>query len=222
MNKLTYSKKLLVLVLVSIIVFIVLVLTFLIFISSSKSKPSDSNSFTIEPNPGSILPLDTKSVFTLTASKPLTKNDKIDLKEQLVSSESSTKASFSTQIEPGNKTIILTLNSLPVPLSIYTVTVEDTSSNTQLFLASFTTDQPAPTPISSNNPNLAKYLPYETTNYKFSYDQSQNLYIFNFKYDSVSSVPSLDQYNQAKSDALNFIKSKGINPTSVVVDWRHS
>ena len=72
-----------------------------------------------------------------------------------------------------------------------------------------------------NNPSLAQYLPYKTSNFTLSFVPDKNLYVFSFSYDS-NSEESIDaQYDKAKLQAEEFIRSKGIDLESIKIEWRY-
>ncbi len=74
----------------------------------------------------------------------------------------------------------------------------------------------------TNNKALSSYLPFETKNYILSYLADKNLYVFNFKFDLNSPESASLQFEKAKQDATAFIKSKGIDPASLTIEWRQN
>jgi hypothetical protein len=106
--------------------------------------------------------------------------------------------------------------------SEYFLKISDKSTQKVVFSSSYLTTQVTPSPVRINNQNLIPFLPYQSQNYSLEYLISQNIYIFHFIY-NVDSTDSIDiQFEKAKSDALQFIKDKGIDPSGLVIDWRNS
>lgn len=105
---------------------------------------------------------------------------------------------------------------------LYQILLQAKENNATFYQAKYVVDQPTPTPAPQNNRALIPYLPYETSSFRLSYSELRNIYIFNFKYDQNSPDDISTQYNTAKQAALDFIRSKGIDPNSLIIDWRHS
>lgn len=218
MTSLFYSKK--VIILICVLAILAFALAFISLLQ--KSTPTQKTPvFSVLPSSGSILGLNQTPSLTLISNQPFSASEKIGLVSQNIGSDKVTPVDFSSN-QPSSQTLILTFNTPTTPSTLYTLTLTDKNTNNQLFRAQYLTNAPTPSPVPSNNPTLANYLPYDTTNYTLTYSSAQNIYIFDFKYNPVSSTPLTAQYDQAKSDAIDFIKSKGVDPTSVVVDWRHS
>lgn len=218
MPSLFYSKK------VIILICVLAILAFALAFISLLQKPISTQKtpmFSILPSSGVILGLNQTPSFTLISNQPFSTSEKVSLVSQNIGSDKQTPVDFSSK-QPSSQTLVLTFNTLTTPSTLYTLTITNISTNKQLFEAQYLTNAPTPSPVPSNNPALANYLPYDTTNYTLTFSSAQNIYIFDFKYDPVSSTPLTAQYDQAKSDAIDFIKSKGVDPNSVVVDWRHS
>lgn len=141
------------------------------------------------------------------------KNITRDEGAKLISSESS--------LGNGGRTLTATLNSSVLPLSQYDFLIVDKSNNALVFKTSFLSAEEQPSPIQANNKALIPFLPHETPSYRLSYLESRNVYVFNFKYNPDSPDNLLTQYEQAKQDAASFIQSKGIDMSTIVIEWRN-
>lgn len=107
-------------------------------------------------------------------------------------------------------------------LSRYNLYLINTLNNSVIFKISYLSDNPQSTPVPVNNKALIPFLPWETASYKLSYYAPGNIYVFNFKYNPNSPDSPETQYEKAKADAIDFIKSKGVDPSTLVVAWKHS
>lgn len=136
-------------------------------------------------------------------------------------SDSLKHVSISSQLVSGGEILEIRTNEDILPSQEYSLTVIDEDGQT-LVSATYTSSSIAVSPVKNNNQELRNYLPHETNNYRLIYLESTNTYIFNFKANSSSPDSYIDQYNQAKSDAEEFIRSRGIDLNSIIVEWRHS
>lgn len=73
-----------------------------------------------------------------------------------------------------------------------------------------------------NNIALAEFLPHETESYRLVYVENLNTYVFNFKLDPSSSLSANAQFEQAKTEAENYITERGVSLESIVIEWRRS
>lgn len=108
------------------------------------------------------------------------------------------------------------------PKRRYILSIKNEPSESTLFVGNYRSVDVPPTPIPSNNPSLIQYLPHETESYRLLYFADQNLYISHFKYNPNISGTLDDQYQKAKNEARDFIKSKGIDPATLTIDFRRS
>ena len=106
--------------------------------------------------------------------------------------------------------------------SEYYLKITDKETNKILSSTSYLSGDIQPTKIPTNDQTLKSFLPYETNNYTLEYNASQNLYIFEFKYDPSLSENITQQYNDAKAAAIQFIESKGININSITIQYKSS
>jgi len=106
--------------------------------------------------------------------------------------------------------------------SEYYLTVVDPQTNTTLSSSSYLSGDIEPTPIPSNNQTLKQYLPHETETYLLEYSGSKNLYIFHFKYDPTNQEDITQQYNDAKTQAIQYIEGTGVDINSIVIQYRSS
>lgn len=212
----------------------VIVLLTIIFISFNESNNETSNQkintpspipqatkengFTITPDVAMPLQPGTKQTFTIITPNTM-QNAEISIMRKDITKDLPLETTAFTEITKGNKHIISLLNPV-LPYSSYTVSLQNKAKI--VFSANYLSDTPKPTPIKNNNNALVPFLPHETNSYTLRFNKEQNVYIFNFKYDTASSETLDQQYENAKTAAIEFIKSKGIDPTTIVVDWRYS
>ncbi len=127
-----------------------------------------------------------------------------------------------TAVSNDGRNLSITTQPLIDPYSQYTLLATDRTNNATIFKTSFLSDKEKEVPVETNNLDLIPYLPYETAWYALSYVSSRNVYVFNFKYDPESKETLQVQFDRAKADALLFIKSKGIDESTIVIEWRNS
>ena len=179
----------------------------------------------VSPSQGTTLEPGKSQTFTIYLGKPLVIGQvKIVLKsydytqDYVIVNDVPFKATFTAN----NVIEVKTTNPI-TPHTTYLLQMTTLTDNKVVLNLTYSSQLAAsPTPVQNNNTALIPYLPHETDNYKLSYFAAQNMYIFNFKYDSSSDLNITDQFNQAKQDAINFIQSKGIDINSIVIDWRSS
>jgi hypothetical protein len=192
--------------------------------ASQTSLPTvkvDFNIQSITPPKGTILKPNQPLEFDVTFDKPIDISwVGIKLSSGPISATQLNSTQFKNKVSGDNKTLIIT-SGPTTPSSQYLLEITNLTKNIKLLSINYPSDTFS-TPAPSNNPALSTFLPYETANYKLSFNPDRNVYIFNFKYDTNSSVSIDDQYNQAKTDATAFIQSKGIDINSIVIEWRHS
>ena len=104
----------------------------------------------------------------------------------------------------------------------YTLTILNSDKSIVLASAIYHSGNSLPTRVVSNNPSLAVFLPHDESSFSLIFLPEKNLYVFHFKYNRAIPGSLNDQYEKAKQNALIFIKSKGIDPASVIVDFRRS
>ena len=127
-----------------------------------------------------------------------------------------------TQRQVDNKTLEVKSVEDVRPRGRYDITAANKSGGQIVFSTHFLSGDISPTKVLSNNPALSSFLPHETNNYSLVYLPTRNVYVFRFKFDP--SVPGTisSQFEKAKTDANTFIRSKGIDPASIVIEYRHS
>lgn len=125
-----------------------------------------------------------------------------------------------SKVNEKNNSLEITTLELVSPASEYKLVLKDKATGEILYSKIFLSDKLIPTRVPSNNLSLATFLPYETNSFKLSYFEEANIYIFNFLYDPNSPIDIDEQLKNAKTQALEFIKSKGIDPNTVVIEWK--
>jgi hypothetical protein len=104
-----------------------------------------------------------------------------------------------------------------LPVTTYTITL---AYNDKVILQqSYLSSPEAPTPVANNNVSLSQFLPYETLNYLLEYNKGRNIYIVHVRYDPNSKKDLTTQFNDAKSNANNFIESRGVDLKSIVIEY---
>jgi hypothetical protein len=108
-------------------------------------------------------------------------------------------------------------------LSMYELKITDSTTNGTIAIADYMTSNIRTAPVVNQDESLVKYLPYETPSYILSYLADKHAYVFNLKYNPKAAGGDVEsQYESAKAEALAFIRSKGIDPSKLVIDWRYS
>jgi len=181
----------------------------------------------------SILSLEPSELKTITAGS--IQNFKITFKSPVVTnqiSSSLTRKNYTTDQATSpvgikttynydTTTLTISPNEPIQPFSEYALTITN-KNNIILLAAKFSSRDVPPTPPTNNNPKLKQYLPHETTSYKLSLNALREVYVFNFKITPGSTTSLSTQYQNAKREAEEFIKSKSIDLNSIIVEWRHS
>jgi hypothetical protein len=126
---------------------------------------------------------------------------------------------FSQTLTNSNKLLTIKTNSKILPFHSYNLTIYQTNG-TKLLQVTYTSDRFERTREPQNNPELAKFLPYEAPSYTLSYIEERNLYVFSFNYNAESEESVDSQYEKAKADAERFIQNKGIDINSLKIEWR--
>lgn len=187
--------------------------------------PANKNTISLLPSTSTILTPGKTQQFTANLqaiSFPLSqvavKLTKLDIQKD----ETPLVVPITTTLNEAKKEMSIQTQTPIDPHSEYTLQFTNTSENKVITTISYLSADTIPPAIVENNQELASYLPYDTDWYRLSYLPSQNLYVFNFKYNENSSLSLDAQYERAKQDAILFIRSKGIDESTIIIDWRHS
>jgi len=114
--------------------------------------------------------------------------------------------------------VLVTTTSVPIePSTTYTLML--LYKGKIILSQAYLSAHPIETPIPTNNPTLSTYLPYETLNYLLVYNAEKNAYVMHFKYDPNSSKDLNTQFEEAKTNTNNFIVGKGIDVTTITIDY---
>jgi len=108
------------------------------------------------------------------------------------------------------------------PRSEYSLIIKKADTGETISSTVYLSGDLPPIPAPSNNKALVQYLPYETITFSLEYLASKNIYVFHFKYNPNLPGTVDEQFANAKSQAIDFIKSKGIDPSSLTIDFRSS
>lgn len=175
----------------------------------------------ITPTRGTILKPDQPLEFSITFNKQVDLSWLgINLLSGAIGSTSLSNLQYTSKFSSNNQILTISAGTAS-PSNQYQLDLTNNTTGIKVLSINYPSDQLI-TPAPSNNLALSAYLPYETSEYKLSFNQSSNSYIFNFKYDTNSSLGIDDQFNKAKADATSFIQSKGIDINSITIEWRHS
>lgn len=178
----------------------------------------------ITPEKTSTLKPGERQTLSIEFEKPISQDlFKIDMTQKRVTADEPPKPiPFQRELISKGRLLRIILSEPIIPLSEYSILLINRKTSEAIFETSYLSGELEPTPIKTNNLNLIPFLPYETANYRLIYNQEKNTYIFNFKYnpDSLENLES--QYQKAKQDAIKFIESKGINTSTIVIEWRYS
>lgn len=186
------------------------------------SNPQEIRVINIQPPLNTALKPDQTQIFQITFNKPINMQQiQVSLhKKNITNNNPPELVNFDSVIKEND--LFIAPKELIIGYGDYEITIIDINTNMQIFKASYLSDKNELTPAPKNNPDLIPFLPYETTGYRLSYNKSRNIYVFNFKYNPNSTDKLDTQYEKAKQDAKNYIQSKGINPTSIIIEWRYS
>lgn len=133
-----------------------------------------------------------------------------------------TAIQFNSSLDASGKVLTITTVGPISPDGEYTLSIDNLTKNTNILNVTYLSNSASPIPVSSNNPALIQYLPYEADNYSLDYMPEQNVYVFHFKMNYNSSDDLQTQYQKAKQDATDFIQSKGVDINSIVIQWRYN
>lgn len=182
------------------------------------------NILSLTPNEFTILKAGERKKITVSFKNPIAPNSiNITLtKLQYTKEQNPTEVPINTTYNGNASTLTVSLQETILPFSQYVLTITDRENNKVLLRASYNSRDIQPTKPANNNQELKQYLPHETTSYKLSFNELRGVYVFNFKINSNSQISLSRQYEIAKKEAEDFIKNKGININSIVIEWRHS
>jgi hypothetical protein len=189
---------------------------------STTLTPTDSDIMItgITPDTGSTLTSQQKQQFFVSFDKAIqTDWIAISLVENQLESDRKQKTPFSVSLDSQKRTLTITTNGPIGPGKEYDLTITNIKKNKILLDTHFLSGAVQPTPIPVNNEKLKAYLPYQTASFVLDYDSQKNIYNFRFIYNPSSSDDIQTQYDTAKNEATTFIESKGIDITSIVINW---
>ncbi len=147
-------------------------------------------------------------------------NVSVSLSEHIIPTDQTNQLKVSLIQQNSDKVLLITPPTPVKPYASYILTISQENPAKRLLSQAYQTDIPIPSPVPQNNLMLKQYLPYETGTYALSYLESQNLYVFNFIYNPNDPTDVQTQFENAKTNAILYIKSKGIDPNAVTIDWR--
>lgn len=240
MNLLNLLKSKTGLLLLASIFLVGIVILFLVLIfrqpaTTPKTQPSPTNTpvralgnypevLNIQPSELAILTAGVNQVFTITLKTPITpsKTTITLTKQNYTTNQNASSTPITISYSSDASIITVTPKENIEAFSQYVLTITDSPTNTILLLATYNSRDIKPTKPQNNNLQLKSFLPHETTSYKLSFNELRGVYVFNFKINPNSTANLNAQYESAKKEAEDFIKSKGIDLNTIVIEWRHS
>lgn len=185
-----------------------------------RSQNNESAGISISPSTTHVLVPGTKESFVVSLPSSLSLEDiTISLTVKDFRSDSSPINSPITTSSEKQGEVKIDMGNNVVAYGEYKLTIENKSGE-GLIEATYLSD--TIDRVQTNNQELSRYLPHETTNYRLIYIKERNLYIFNFKINDNSTIPPQQQFENAQNEATQFIESKGIDINSIVIEWRFS
>lgn len=186
----------------------------------------DSTNTLVEVTPNVTTPLYENTTpefvlrFGLSLNPELTN---ISIKQKDLSNDSTeVESSFTIKYFNNNKQLNLSLNEKILPYHQYRIIITNKQNNAVLTSLSYLSSLEEPSPVPTNNVELRNYLPHREKNYSLVYLPYSNLYVFHFAVDPENNQDLETQFNRAKQDAIEFIRSKNIAPESVIIEWRYN
>lgn len=126
---------------------------------------------------------------------------------------------FMQSLDSSGTTLQIKTVSSVSPSSV--VKVQINYRGAKIFAIEYISARTQPADAPSNNPALIQFLPYKTDTYNLTYLPETNFYNFSFIYDASSSETTQEQFAKAKLDAIEFIRSKGIDPDDLKINWSY-
>lgn len=184
-----------------------------------KNEIKDPVVVQITPPSNSVINAGAKQTFNIAFSQNINLNSLIvALKSQeFGASEGYQNVEFSKNVSGNN--LILTLSNPTLPSSKYNLVIY-TSQGVKLLQTTYASSREQ-NQAENNNPELSAFLPHKTNSYALNYVPDRGIYVFSFNFNTYSTDSSEVQYENAKKDAEDFIKSHGIDPNSIEIEWRY-
>lgn len=215
---------------ITTIILTFLILTSFTYFSFFQKQPSpisiiqeDIKVTKVVPNQATPLQPGSKQTFSLEFHKAVKAGSiQVRLKRgDITTNQAEEDVNLTLIPTPDGKSLVIETIQPILPLNEYHLLLSNKSGKL-VFEARYLSEKPLISPVQSNNLQLSQYLPYETTTYRLIYLQSENIYVFNFKFNPDSQSDLETQFQQAKQEAIKFIKSKDIKLEGLVIDWRYS
>lgn len=144
------------------------------------------------------------------------------LRTEITGARKSFEVPVAVVLGEDKKTLSVTSEEDVMTYSIYTLSLIDVATQKTILSQDYNSALHDLRPAVDNNLDLVPFLPHETESYKLSYLPELNTYIFNFKANPALPTSYIEQYNQAKSDAESYIRSVGVDPATIAIEWKHS
>jgi hypothetical protein len=233
MHTIFTNKKLFILVLLLFLIFFIIFVSIFSFLpktsqsttitipslTPNKNQINPIHVLTISPDEEVLLPYGIKPKFTLTFDGEVPPSR---LQFTFQETSSHTKIPLILSFLQDKKNILLTSSALTGDDMSYSLIITDIATNKIILSKTYISDIPTPTPVSNNNKELIPYLPYQTPRFLLEYNATLNIYIFHFFVDPNGTDDLGKEFYTAKADAIKFIQSKGIDPTTLVIEWKSS
>jgi hypothetical protein len=187
-------------------------------------KILENTTIVISPEPNKLLAPSIQS-FLVTAGSPFPWEEvEIQLFEKEFSSDSEKQRRDITIEENQATQKVITTKFHLLPNSFYTIRITRKQTNQEIAKVTYQTNDEEQTspPLNQEGQILRNSLPHETNSYRLRYNEETKTFIFNFIFQP--SIPGSinNQYNNAREEAESFIRSLNIEPTKLVIEWKHS
>lgn len=187
-------------------------------------KPQEQGLISVSPEGAVELIPGEAQTFVLSFNQTLLPSDieTIITKVDRIKDINPKNVSATTSFRNSNKTLVIALDEPISENTKYTLTIKEKTTNTTLLSRTYLSGFPPEPPTTANDPALIKYLPYQTASFELIFDQATNDYVFHFSYNPNSPDSAATQYEEAKQAAIRFIKSKGVDPNKITIEWKYS
>lgn len=196
---------------------------YLNFTKSPSAPDSSAKVVSVAPDQSVVLTAGKPYEFNIYFDKPINPND-LSILLSYIDIATDSKPIFVKTALSSDESVVLVLKTLESVKENgeYILLIKSKKTGVALSSTHYLSGVISPTPVPSNNSSLKKYLPYETDSFILRFVPQQNIYVSHFKYDTNLSTSLNDQYEKAKTEVINFIQSKGIDPQTIVIEFRRT
>jgi hypothetical protein len=176
------------------------------------------------PETTKILTPGNRQTFTVSFSEPINRAalQVRLLKSGVVSTQRPQTVPVTLDYADEIQKISIRTNEIIEPYSRYALILTRQSDNKLLYQAIYYSAKEELSKKQLPDQSLRSFLPYETQTYKLSYNDRLDSYVFNLKLNPGSADNYNLQFEKAQQQAETFIKSKGLDPATLDIEWRRS